>query len=56
MINREMNKNANADIQGNQQRTPMTKPNELGGIYFSSSVKIFDPETNKVILHKRGDA
>ena len=32
-----------------------TKPNETGGVYFSSSVKIFDPNTNEIIVHKRGD-
>jgi len=45
----------------NQQKT--TNPpvresggfNELSGIYFSSSIKIFDPNTNEVLVHKRGD-
>jgi len=31
------------------------KPNETGGFYFSSSVKIFDPNTEEVLIHKRGD-
>lgn len=31
------------------------KPNEIGGVYFSSSVKIFDPNTKEVIVQKRGD-
>lgn len=31
------------------------KPNEQGSFYFSSSVKIFDPQTNKVFVHKRCD-
>lgn len=31
------------------------KPNEVGGFYFSSSVKIFDPNSQEVIVHKRGD-
>ena len=31
------------------------KPNEFGGFYFSSSVKIFDPNSQEVIVHKRGD-
>ena len=31
------------------------KPNETGGFYFSSSVKIFDPETSEIIVQKRGD-
>ena len=32
------------------------KPNENAGFHFSSSIKIFDPNTQQVILHKRGDA
>lgn len=31
------------------------KPNENGGVYFSSSIKIFDPNTNEVLVQKRGD-
>lgn len=31
------------------------KPNEFGGIYFSSTVKIFDPNTKQVLVQKRGD-
>ena len=31
------------------------KPNETGGVYFSSHVKIFDPNTKEVFLNKRAD-
>lgn len=31
------------------------KPNEVGGFYFSSFLKITDPNTEQVILEKRGD-
>lgn len=31
------------------------KPNEHGGFYFSSFVRVFDPNTNQVIVEKRGD-
>jgi hypothetical protein len=31
------------------------KPNETGGFYFSSSIKIFDPETKEILVQKRGD-
>jgi hypothetical protein len=34
---------------------PAAKPNELGGFYFSSSLKITDPETNEVLVQMRGD-
>ena len=32
------------------------KPNENAGFGFSTSIKIFDPNTQQIILHKRGDA
>lgn len=31
------------------------KPDEVGGFYFSSIVKIFDPETSEILVQKRGD-
>ena len=32
-----------------------TKPNETGGFYFSSFLKITDPETKEVLVQTRGD-
>lgn len=31
------------------------KPNEVGGFSFASHLKIFDPNTNKILVQKRGD-
>ena len=31
------------------------KPNEVGGVYFSSSIKIFDPNTKEILVQQRGD-
>ena len=31
------------------------KPNENGGFYFSSFLKITDPETKEVLVQTRGD-
>jgi len=31
------------------------EPDESGGIIFSSSIKITDPNTQEIILHVRGD-
>ena len=31
------------------------KPDETGGFYFSSFIKITDPNTNEVLLQARGD-
>lgn len=53
MINNEMNKSNAPELNRN---VPMKKnPDEFGGIYFSSVVKIYDPETEEVLVHKRGD-
>lgn len=41
--------------QNNKKTEPSKKPNEVGGVYFSSSIKIFDPNTNEVLVQKRGD-
>lgn len=32
-----------------------SKPNEHGGFYFSSHIKISDPNTKQVFVQKRGD-
>lgn len=51
MINKEMNdKSENI----NQNETEQ-KPNETGGFYFSTTLKIFDPETNEILVQQRGD-
>jgi len=34
---------------------PEKKPNENGGFYFSSHLKISDPNTKQVLVQKRGD-
>ena len=31
------------------------KPNEYGGVYVSTHLKIFDPNTKEVLVQKRGD-
>lgn len=41
-----------------QEKKPQTvekTPNEHGGFYFSSFVKIFDPNTKEILVQKRGD-
>jgi len=43
-----------SNSEGNQAR-PERKPDEVSGYYFSSSIKIFDPNSKEVIVHKRGD-
>jgi hypothetical protein len=38
-----------------QPEKPVQKPNEQVGFYFSSSIKITDPNTKEVLVHMRGD-
>jgi len=45
----------NTENQPKNEDKPQKKPDELGGVYFSSSIKIFDPETNEILVQKRGD-
>lgn len=47
-----MNKNTEEQVQKSVQEK---KPNESAGFYFSSSIKIFDPNTKEIIVQKRGD-
>jgi len=44
-----------SDQNNKKDNTGERKPNETGGVYFSSSVKIFDPNTSEVLIHTRGD-
>lgn len=53
MINKMMSNKSKST--GSTQQPAGRKPNENAGFSFSSSVKIFDPNTQQVILHKRGD-
>lgn len=46
---------SNKQTSEKQPAMPEKKPNDVGGFYFSSSVKITDPNTNEVLLQKRGD-
>lgn len=38
-----------------QNAEPQRKPNETGGIYYSSFIKITDPDSGEVLLQTRGD-
>jgi hypothetical protein len=45
----------NGNNEPEQNNQEVEKPNEVGGFYFSSSIKIFDPESKEVLVQKRGD-
>jgi hypothetical protein len=42
-------------MQQNKNTVPPKKPNENIGLTFSTHLKIFDPNTKKVLVQKRGD-
>ncbi len=61
MINKDMNTNKSANEKVlsaiiDEKTEKSVKPNETGGIYFSSSLKITDPNTNEVLVQVRGDS
>lgn len=50
------NKQENKSQSFNTKTQPVEKkPNEHGGFYFSSVLKISDPNTKEIIVQKRGD-
>ena len=55
MINNTM-KESKSQNEGKTGKTSSVKPNEVGGFYFSSGIKIFDPQTQEVLVQKRGDS
>ena len=54
MINKEMN-NKSEKVDQKEEILTEKKPNDIGGFYFSSAIKIFDPNTEEILVQKRGD-
>ena len=52
MINNTMKE---SKPKNESKKTLPSKPNEVGGFYFSSGIKIFDPNSQEVLVQKRGD-
>lgn len=46
--------NSNNSENKDQQSKPK-ETDELAGFYFSTSIKIFDPESKEILVQKRGD-
>jgi hypothetical protein len=55
MINKQMNENRSTYTEKKGANTQERTPNERAGYYFSSSIKIFDPNSKEVMVQKRGD-
>lgn len=47
--------NENIENEQEQLKNPQESVDEYSGFYFSSAVKIFDPETEEVLVNIRGD-
>lgn len=47
--------NKDEKVSKNLENAQEKKPNEHGGFYFSSFLKITDPNTKEVLVQKRGD-
>ena len=47
--------NKQENNQNHQDSKAEVKPNESGGFYFSSFLKITDPNTKEVLVQTRGD-
>jgi hypothetical protein len=48
----------NEKVEESKSETPEKpgpKPNETGGFYFSSFLKISDPNTKEILVQTRGD-
>ena len=50
-----MDEEKDKKVQENGDVKPEVKPNETGGFYFSSHIKIYDPNTKEILVQKRGD-
>jgi hypothetical protein len=53
MMDKEKDKSQSLNKVPNQNAEK--KPNEHGGFYFSSHLKITDPNTKEIMVEKRGD-
>lgn len=54
MINKQMKEQQSSKDRAQEQNLSK-KPNETGGFYFSSGLKIFDPNSKEMFVQKRGD-
>jgi hypothetical protein len=53
MINNSIGKKSENDDKN--QDVQQKKPNENNGVYLSSHVKIYDPNTKEIFVQKRAD-
>lgn len=48
-----MNSNDGNLTEIDESKQEQSPPNETGGIYFEGHIKIFDPETDEVLVNTR---
>jgi hypothetical protein len=53
MINKSIGNKS--EIKDKKEEVKENKPNEKSGVYFSSHVKIYDPNTKEIFVQKRAD-
>lgn len=53
MINKSISEKQNK--QDKKSGDKSDKPRDFSGVYISSHIKIFDPNTNEVLVKKRAD-
>jgi hypothetical protein len=53
MINKSIENKSDSNSKKQEQESK--KPNEFGGVYFSSHIKIYDPNSKEVLVQKRAD-
>jgi hypothetical protein len=54
MINKNI-ENKPKDESKDSNKSNGKKPNETNGVYLTSHIRIFDPNTNEILLQKRAD-
>lgn len=50
-----MNNNKDKQHNKDEVESKKSKPQEMAGFYFSSSIRIIDPESKEILLNQRFD-
>lgn len=47
--------NKSEKVDKKDEQLTEKKPNDIGGFYFSTAIKIFDPNSEEILVQTRGD-